>query len=158
MTVDVGEQCCPRFDPEPWNEKEVSWTNKRFVTDRVRSFVHIPLNFRSVMVRNVALIEAAGAKPEPMIVLSDEDSLWGANVYIEVTKDVPAAKMATLSGTFLSKAFEGPYRDIGKWIKEMKQYVGSKGKQIKQLYLYYTTCPKCAKKYGRNYVVILAQV
>ncbi len=23
---------------------------------------------------------------------------------------------------------------------------------------YYTTCPKCAKKYGKNYVVILAQV
>jgi len=25
-------------------------------------------------------------------------------------------------------------------------------------YFYYTTCPKCAKKYGKNYVVLLAQV
>jgi hypothetical protein len=26
------------------------------------------------------------------------------------------------------------------------------------MYFFYTTCPKCAKKYGKNYVVILAQI
>ena len=25
-------------------------------------------------------------------------------------------------------------------------------------YMWYTTCPKCAKKYGKNYVVILGQI
>ena len=25
-------------------------------------------------------------------------------------------------------------------------------------YMWYTTCPKCAKKYGKNYVVILSEV
>ncbi|MGE5758418.1 MAG: hydrolase [Sideroxydans sp.] len=29
---------------------------------------------------------------------------------------------------------------------------------MRKLYFYYTTCPKCAKKYGKNYVVILAEV
>jgi hypothetical protein len=24
--------------------------------------------------------------------------------------------------------------------------------------MWYTTCPKCAQKYGKNYVVIIAQV
>jgi hypothetical protein len=24
--------------------------------------------------------------------------------------------------------------------------------------MWYTTCPKCAKKYGKNYVVILAEI
>jgi hypothetical protein len=27
----------------------------------------------------------------------------------------------------------------------------------KKTYCYYTTCPRCAKKYGKNYVVLLAQ-
>jgi len=40
----------------------------------------------------------------------------------------------------------------------MKDYVKSKGKKIKELYFYYTTCPKCAKHYGKNYVVAFAQV
>jgi len=81
--------CCPPFQPEPWDEREVTWLDRPFVKDRVRSFLHIPLNFASVMKRNMAKIEAAGAKPEEMIVIADENSLWGADVYIDVSADVP---------------------------------------------------------------------
>jgi len=158
MAARNPDECCPRFDPEPWDGKTLSWEGRRFVKDRVRSFLHIPLNFGSVMVRNMTAIEAADAVPEEMIVLSDENSLWGADVYIAVSKDVPGATMATISGTFLSKVFEGPYRDMRKWIDQMKSYVESQGAQPEQFYFFYTTCPKCAKKYGKNYVAILAQV
>ncbi|MHC4398465.1 MAG: hydrolase [Planctomycetota bacterium] len=153
-----AEICCDRFDPEPWDEKEITWEAKRFVKDRVRSFLHIPLNFGSVMRRNVSRIEAAEAKPERMIVLSDENSLWGADAYLEVTQDVPGARMASISGTFLTKAFEGHYKNIRSWMKAMAEHVESQGREIKKLYFYYTTCPRCAKKYGKNYVVLLAKV
>ena len=156
--TDQTTTCCPRFDPQPWDEQEIEWENKQFVKDRVRSIFHIPLNFGSVMKRNVAQIKAANAKPDNRIVLSDENSLWGADVYLCVAKEVPNAKMTTITGKFLSRAFEGPYRDIPKWIKEMTAYVESKGKTLKKLYFYYTTCLRCAKKYGQNYVVLLAQV
>jgi len=152
------EECCPRFDPEPWDGKELKWAGKPFVKDQVRSFLHIPLNFGAVMKRNVAAIEAADAGPQTMVVLSDEKSLWGADVYIEVTKDIPGINMASISGTFLCKVFEGPYRNMRKWIEEMRAFVQSKGKKPQKLYFFYTTCPKCAKKYGKNYVAILAQV
>jgi NMD protein affecting ribosome stability and mRNA decay len=66
--------------------------------------------------------------------------------------------MATISGTFLSKVFEGPYRNMRKWIEEMKTYVQSNDKHLKKFYFFYTTCPRCAKKYGKNYVAILAKV
>ena len=45
--------CCPRFNPEPWDEKEISWQDRLFLKDRVRSFLHIPLNFGKVMVKNL---------------------------------------------------------------------------------------------------------
>jgi hypothetical protein len=153
-----SKECCPRFNPEPWDEKELVWEDKKFVKDRVRNFFHMPLNFSAVMRKNVDLIEKADAKPSAMIVLSDENSPWGADVYLEATKDVQNARMVTLSGTFLSKVFEGPYKNIGTWVKEMNAYVKSQGKTLKKLYFYYTTCPKCAKKYGENYVVLLANV
>jgi len=152
------DECCPRFDPEPWDGKELEWKDKRFVKDRVRSFFHIPLNFGAVMKRNMGKIEAADASPETQVILSDENSLWGADVYIEVTKDIPGANMASISGTFPCKVFEGPYQNMRKWIVEMKAFVQSKGKGFRKLYFYYTTCPKCAKKYGKNYVAILAQI
>lgn len=152
------ETCCAKFDPQPWDGKEITWENKRFVKTRVRSLFHMPLNFASVMRKSVGRIEAAGAKPEEMIVLSDEDSPWHADLYIDVTRDVPEARMTTLSGRFLSKVFEGSFRNIRTWVSEMQEYVKSQGRELQKLYFYYTTCPRCAKKYGKNYVVLLAQV
>ena len=150
--------CCPRFNPEPWQEKEITWQDNLFIKDHVRSFLHIPLGFGKMMVKNVGMIEAADALlPEP-IMLSDENSLWGSDVYIGVSKEVPQAENVRISGTFLTKVFEGPYKNMGKWVKEMKAYVKAKGREMKKLYFFYTTCPKCAKYYGKNYTVILAEV
>ena len=110
------------------------------------------------MVKNMEKITAADALSPEMLLLSDEKSLWGADVYIAVRKVVPGAQMEKISGTFLSKVFEGPYKNMGKWAKEMQGFVKSKGKELKKMYFFYTTCPKCAKHYGKNYTVIMAQV
>ena len=158
MNMQNAGECCPRFDPKLWDDRVVHWDKKLFLQDRVRSFLHIPLNFGAVMKRSMGAIEAAGAIPDEMIVLSEENSLWCADVYIAIAKEVPGARMAALSGTFLAKVFEGPYRNVRNWIAEMKSYVQAKGKDLQKLYFFYTTCPKCSKKYGKNYVVILAQV
>jgi hypothetical protein len=111
----------------------------------------------SKIVKNIGLIEKAGAKPPYQLMLTDEKSLWGSDIYIDVLKEVPGAQMAKLSGVFLTKVFEGPYQDAAKWAKQMEEYVKNKGKELKKLYFSYTTCPNCAKAYGKNYVVLFAQ-
>jgi hypothetical protein len=150
--------CCDPFNPKPWQDKEITWKEKRFVKDHVTSFLHIPLNMGQKITRNMALIEQAKAKAPYQLMLTDEKSLWGADIYIDVSKDVPGAHMSTLSGTFLTKVFEGPYQNVGKWATEMQQYVARKGKKLKKMYFSYTTCPGCAKVYGKNYVVLFAQI
>ncbi|HUT21806.1 MAG TPA: hydrolase [Candidatus Bipolaricaulota bacterium] len=150
--------CCDPFNPEPWDNKEIVWENKIFVKDHVTSFFHIPLNMGKKIIKNMALIEKAGAKSSYQLMLTDEKSLWGADIYIDVAKEVPEAQMAKLSGTFLTKVFEGPYQNAGKWAMEMKEYVKSENKELKKLYFSYTTCPACAKAYGKNYVVLFAQI
>lgn len=149
--------CCDPFDPQPWQDKEIIWKDKVFVKDHVTSFLHIPLNMGKKIIKNLGLIEKAGAKAPYQLMLTDEKSMWDADIYIDVAKDVPNAQMTKLSGTFLTKVFEGPYQNAGKWSQEMKKYVEDKGKKIKKLYFSYTTCPKCAKAYGKNYVVLFAQ-
>ncbi len=150
--------CCEPFNPEPWQEKEIIWKDKIFVKDHITSFLHIPLNMGGKITRNMALIEKAGAKVPCQLMLTDEKSLWGADIYIDVSRDVPGAEMAALSGTFLTKVFEGPYQNAGKWAEEMREYARSKGKEPKKIYFSYTTCPKCAKVYGKNYVVLFAEI
>jgi len=150
--------CCKRFDPKPWEEKEISWENKLFLKDQVRSFLHIPIGFGKAMTKNMEKINKADALSGDPIMLSDESSAWKSNIYIGVSKDVPDAKMVKISGTFLTKVFEGHYKNIKIWMEEMKDFVKFKDKKMKNLYFYYTTCPSCAKAYGKNYVVLLAEI
>jgi hypothetical protein len=151
--------CCPRFVPEPWQEKELRWDHKLFVKDQVYCFLHIPLGFGKVMARNMEAISRAEAFPphEPLV-LSEHTSSWNMDLYLEVTKEVPGAEHTELTGSFLTKVFEGPFRDTAKWCGQMADWVRSKGKATKRQFMFYTTCPKCAKQYGKNYVVILAEV
>lgn len=159
QTQPVAETgCCPRFDPALWDEKEVVWKDKVFVKDHVHSLFHVPLDIGRKVTKNQALIEKAGALPDHPLMLSDERSPWGSDIFIDVSKPVAGAQMETVSGTFLTKVFEGPYRDAGKWVDAMGRFVASRGRKLDKLYFGYVTCPACAKAYGKNYVVLFARV
>jgi len=150
--------CCARLDPTAWDERELTWHEKPSLQDRIRSFFHVPLNFGSVMTRDHVAIEAAEAYPVQPFWLSDEVSAWGSDVYVAVDGDVPGARMARMSGTFLTKVFEGPYRNAGRWVREMDAFVQDRGRTMDKVYFFYATCPKCAKRFGKNQVVLVAQV
>ena len=90
--------------------------------------------------------------------LSSDLSPWRSELYFAVKKDVPEAETVKLSGTFLAKVFEGGFQNMGRWSKELQELVESRGKQIQKCFFFYTTCPKCAKVYGKNYVVGFPQI
>jgi hypothetical protein len=107
----------------------------------------------------MAKTDAADAfTPEPPVMLSDHTSKWNMDVYVEVTREVPDAEMARLSGHYVARVFEGPFKDAGAWCRQMTDWVQGRGQKIQKLFMYYTTCPKCARRYGKNYVVLLARV
>ena len=150
--------CCARLDERVWNDQELDWKDKLFVKDHVRSFLHMPLNFGSVISRDFQLIEEAEAYPADPIVITDEVSPWGADLYVAVDHEIPGANIQRLSGKFLTKVFEGPYRHAHTWVHEMTELVREKGYTLRRIYFYYATCPKCAEQFGKNQVVLLAQV
>jgi hypothetical protein len=151
--------CCPPFDPAGWDEQEFEFCEWLFVRATTVNFLHIPLNMGSMMKRTWAKIQQAAAAPQDSyLVLSTDPSPWRGEHYFLVTRDVPNAQMVRLSGRHRTKAFEGPYRDAGKWAREMERYVQSQGESLQTLYFFYTTCPRCAKVYGKNYVVAFAAV
>lgn len=152
--------CCPEFNPKPWQEKKVTWKGKMFLKGNVIQLFHIPLNFGQVITRMWNKIESAKASPKTkdFLMLAYDPSPWKSELYLSITKRIPGEEVALLSGTFLTKVFDGPYNAVPKWIKEMESYVKSKGETVERYFFYYTTCPKCAKKYGHNYVVVFAQL
>ncbi|MFA5330292.1 MAG: hydrolase [Prolixibacteraceae bacterium] len=150
--------CCPPFEPILWDDKMFSWNNKLFIKVKVCTIFYMPLNFGSVMKRLDKKLTEAGATMPDNLGLSDHTSKWNMDLYLAVDKEIHGAKNTAISGNFFSKVYEGPFRDTEKWTKDFEILVQSKGSAIKKWYMWYTTCPKCAKKYGKNYVVIIGQV
>jgi len=156
------EICCYEFIPGPWDKEKQTWVEKLFIKSLVPQFLHMPLpgTYGKVIPKMQAAIEGSNAKvnPKDFLMLTEDLSAWKSNLYINTTKEVPGFDNVKLSGTFLSMVFDGPYSNIPKYIKEINEYVTNEGEKILKYYFYYTTCPKCAKKYGHNYIVILAQI
>lgn len=150
--------CCPRFQPARWDHQQLHFENKPFVRASTIGLFHVPLNMGSVFTRTWDAIREAHADDGGFLVLSHDDSSWHAEHLFAVSRPVPGAEMAYLSGDFLTRAFEGPYAHARVWAEEMAQYVEQKGRQLETLYFFYTTCPRCAKQYGHNYVVGIAKV
>ena len=150
--------CCPRFDPTAWDEKTLEWKDKRFIKDKVFTLFHVPINFGAVVKRMMAKIENAGAKTPGWMGLSDHTSKWNMNLYLAVDKEIPGTENTTLSGNFFSKVYEGPFKETGKWCEDFKALAASRKLRIDKWYMWYTTCPKCARKYGKNYVAIIGRV
>lgn len=156
---DNPTNCCPRFKPEGWDEQELHFKDKLFVKAKTRSLFHIPMNMGKVFSSTSDAIENASAYDENnLIILSRDPSAWMSEHFFSVAKDVPGQKTVRMSGDYFTKVFEGPFKDVPKWEADMDEFIKEKGKQVKNTYYFYTTCPKCAKFYGKNYVVAVAEV
>lgn len=150
--------CCALVDPARWDGRTLRWEDRPFLRDHVRAFFHIPVDFGSVAARCHAAVEAAGAYPEEPFWLSDEVSKWRSDLYLALSDDIPGADVAHLSGTFVTRVFEGPYRDVGRWMQAMRDQLAGQGRTAGKIYFFYATCPRCAKHFGVNRVVLFAQV
>ncbi len=151
--------CCPRFHPQGWDGQALHFRDKLFVRARTRSLAHVPLNMGSVFARTFKAIEDAHASDDgDFIVMSRDESAWSAEHLFAVTREVPGCELVRLSGDYRTKVFEGPYRQVPKWRKALLQALHDQGKEVTRVYFFYTTCPKCARAYGENYVVAVAQV
>ena len=149
-------RCCPAFDPAVWEGLELHFRDKHFVRTETRSLFHVPLNIGEVFGRTWNAIKKAQADEDEFVVLSNDSSPWRGEHFFNVRRTVPGEENVTLSGDYLAHVFEGPYRDAPKWVREMEQIVQARGKNMGKLYFYYTSCPKCAKARGKNYVVGIA--
>jgi hypothetical protein len=156
--VNRNEECCPEFDPSGWDEKIIEWEDKRFIKGKVCTLFYMPLNFGYVMKKLVKKVENSGAAIQDGLALSDHTSKWNMDIYVAVDKEVPEVTNTNLSGRFLCKVYEGDFKETGKWCKDFEKYAEAKEMKIDKWYMWYTTCPKCAKKYGKNYVAILGKV
>ena len=78
------QECCPKFDPAPWDNKVLEWQDKRFIKDHVRTFMYMPINFGGVITKLMKKVDASEAKLLDNLSLSDHTSKWNMDLYLAV--------------------------------------------------------------------------
>ena len=151
--------CCARFNPKGWDHQTFQFKDKPFVRATTKSIVHVPVNMGSVFNRVQENMETAGAfDPKDILVLSRDLSAWEAEHFFSVAKDVEGEEMVLFSGTYITRVFEGPYRKAKDWVHDIEVAAKAEGHEAKAVYFFYTTCPRCAKAYGENYIIGVAEI
>ncbi len=152
--------CCAVPNIEAWDKKVIQLEHQRFIKMFTRSFLYMPLNMDSVMTSLEKKASSAGASmpDRDVLILSRDLSLWKAEQLYSVSKPVDGVENVVLSGDLASLVFEGAYNNAGKWVQALKEYVKTLKREAAEIYFFYTTCPKCAKHYGKNYVIALAKL
>ena len=150
--------CCAKFNTAGWDGVKLQFDEKRFARATTKSLAHIPINMGSVFERVLKNMETAGAfDANNYIVLSRDLSPWKAEHLFAIATPLPQEEAVTLTGNFVTKVFEGSYSNVERWHDEIQRLPSVANGEKAEVYFFYTTCPKCAKAYGENYVVGVAR-
>ena len=158
-----NHECCPEFIPEKWDSKTFDWKNKHFLKETIPLLFHIPYPpmIRKKILKMCKIAEESKTvlpHKEDVLVLFTDPHPFKSEIYMSVTEPVQNANSVDISGTFITKVFDGPYNAIPKCIKEMDNYLASVGKKANKYYVHYAYCPKCAKESGHNYMILFTEV
>lgn len=158
-----SNECCPVFVPEKWDNKTHIWENKAFIKESIPTFFHIP--FPPMIGKKATLMnkltedaKKSEANPADTLFLFRDPTPFRSELYLSVVGTVPNANNVVISGKFLSKVFDGGYNAVPKFIKQMNKHLATQGLIAKDYYVHYAYCPKCAQKFGANYMILFAQV
>jgi len=161
--MEKEQECCVKFNPKKWDGKTFHWKEKKFIKEDIHTFFHIPLpsSINKKVTNMCKLSEDAktvSAKKDEVLLLFRDPSAFNSEIYLSVTKNVPGANNVKISGTFVAKVYSGGYNAVPKFIKQLNEYLAKENKKAKDYYVHYAYCPKCANKYGDNYMIIFAEI
>ncbi|TAI48833.1 hydrolase [Flagellimonas allohymeniacidonis] len=159
----IKEECCPVFHPEKWEGKTFEWNQKPFIRASVPTLFHIPLPpmIGAKVTKMVKLAEDAHKlveDKEQVLLLFHDPSAFKSEMFLSVTGPISNSNNTTLSGTFETRVFDAPFKAIPKLMKQIDQDLAQQGKKVKDYYVHYAYCPKCAKEQGHNYMVFFAEL
>ncbi len=159
----ANTECCPKFQPDRWNNKILEWQDKTFIKEEMPTFFHIPLP--GVIGKKVEKMMQQAIKSDQMeedmldaLLLFHDPGLFKSQLYMSVKDEVPGADNQKISGTFEVRVFTGKYTEVPKFMKVVSKELKSAGKDVKGFYVHYAYCPKCAKKFGENFITVFAKV
>lgn len=156
--ADVVSGCCPVFHPEEYDHKVFDFKDIDFISAASKSFLHMPLNLGKVMTETQKVIDENDASlKHQYLILSKDTSAFKTSHLFAVSKEVTNHHVVKLSGEYTARVFDGQYQDVPKFMKLLDTEIQNNHNVIDDQWVFYTTCPNCAKVYGHNYMVFFTK-
>lgn len=159
----IDKECCPKFEPQRWDEKTFNWENKHFIKESIPTIFHMP--FPKAIGKKVTKMMGLAEESDSLsddklddLLLFNDPTAFKSDMYLSVSENVPYAHNVELSGTFISKVYDGAYHKVPKFMKQMNEYLRAQDEKADDYYIHYAYCPKCSKKFGHNYMVLFAEL
>ena len=151
--------CCPVFHPEMYDNQVFDLSDYNFIKNSTLSFMYMPLNMDKVFTRTMdAINRDKQVYDDRYLILSKDVSPFKCDHYFLVKGNVEGYKSHKIEGNFYTKVYDGDFKEISSWIKDFENHLKNRNKPLKEMFVFYTTCPNCAKVYGHNYVVLFGKL
>ena len=119
----------------------------------------MPLNMDNVFTRTMDHINRdKQAYDDRYLILSKDVSPFKCDHYFLVKGNVDGYETHKIEGQFYTKVYDGDFKEISSWIKDFEKHMKTRKQPLKEMFVFYTTCPNCAKVYGHNYVVLFGKL
>ncbi|HNR97741.1 MAG TPA: hypothetical protein PKX48_04555 [Planctomycetota bacterium] len=151
---------CPALSYDEWEGRRVMFTQKPFLTRRVpRAFgVSIGVEEEIGALRRLALALDLPLG-EPPMVLERVRGFFRGELLLALGTDTGPENIARLDGAYLAAVHRGPHETLGAARARFVAAIGGeRGVTPREIFYWYTDCPRCRDARGGPVTIILARI
>lgn len=155
-TATTQKACdCPTVHPADWDKKRFIWNKSFFKTFSPRIF-YFPFSFAIDLLRAKRGAEKAGCKVKSNPMILDTGAMFLSTIMVELEHPAPSNKnvVSFNNKEVYTKTSSRPWKELKTDIAELDQELGQKPKE---LYLWWTSCPKCTEQKEVKTILIAIQ-
>jgi Bacterial hydrolase len=150
---------CPQISDSEWHQKTFSWEGRTFFRKEVNFFFRTPLGIEEKTREAAEEIEKRGyLLDEPSIILIESGVFKGAVLIGIMPPGEESPDVVTFdSRPLISVVVRSDEPRVMPGIKSLRKYVASLHHQLKVVFIWYTSCPKCLEEEKKYTTVFMGR-
>ena len=150
---------CPIIHDNEWHKRTFSWEGRTFFRKDVSFFLGTPMGIEDKTREAAEEIEKRGyALDEPSIILVQPGSFKGAVLIGIFPPGEDSPDIVTFdSRPLVSVVHRSSEPKVAKGLRALRNFVKAQHRKVKEIYIWYTTCPTCFQDDKKYTSVLIAR-
>lgn len=151
---------CPVLDGEEWEGRRVMFRQKPFLTRSVPRALGVSIGIEEEIGALRLQAEKLGLPlGEPPMVLERDRGFFKGELLLALGTDTGPENIACIDGAYLAAVHRGPHEGLGAARARFVETIGKeRGVTPREVFYWYTDCPRCREAHGGPVTIILAKI